>query len=75
MAASNSQWLLEPYGAPSPTSEISGIPDFYRVEALTAFGRETSPPTPAPGESAPREVVVAAAVVVSPLQTSAALPR
>jgi hypothetical protein len=37
MTASFSQWLLEPYGAPTSTSEVNCIPDFYRIEALTAF--------------------------------------
>ena len=38
MTASCSQWLLEPYGAPTSTSEVNCIPDFYCVKALTAFG-------------------------------------
>jgi hypothetical protein len=42
MTASFSQWLLEPYGAPTSTSEVNCIPDFYRVEALTAFGASSA---------------------------------
>lgn len=38
MTASCSQWLLEPYGAPTFTSEVNCIPGFYCVEALTTFG-------------------------------------
>ena len=33
------QWLLEPYGAPCPsTSEVSRCVGYYSVEALVAFG-------------------------------------
>jgi hypothetical protein len=38
MTASFSQWLLEPYGAPTSTSEVNRIADFYCVEALTVCG-------------------------------------
>jgi hypothetical protein len=38
MAASNSQWLVEPYGAPSATSEVNRLPDFYRAQALSVWG-------------------------------------
>jgi hypothetical protein len=43
MTASCSQWLLEPYGAPTSTSEVNCIPDFYCVDALTAFGPAREP--------------------------------
>jgi|GEM_PF-5264221 hypothetical protein len=43
MTASRSQWLLEPYGAPTSTSEVNRIPGFYCVEALTAFGPPREP--------------------------------
>jgi hypothetical protein len=43
MAASNTQWLSKPYGAPTATSEITAVADFYRPETLTAFGRAKCP--------------------------------
>jgi hypothetical protein len=31
-------WYVEPYGAPTATSEVSRLSGFYSVEAMTAFG-------------------------------------
>jgi hypothetical protein len=50
MTASCSQWLLEPYGAPTSTSEVNCITGFYCVEALTAFGPAREPLAQLAGE-------------------------
>lgn len=31
-------WYLEPYGAPTASSEVSKLDGFYTVEAMTVFG-------------------------------------
>jgi hypothetical protein len=31
-------WVVEPYGAPDATSEVSRIAGFYAAEALTVLG-------------------------------------
>ena len=32
------QWICEPYGAPTPSSEVSRVVGFYSAVALTVFG-------------------------------------
>ena len=68
MTASFSQWLLEPYGAPTFTSEVNCIPDFYRIEALTAFG----PPAASLAGEAPVMVSRTADVTTEVLHDNAA---
>ena len=36
--AQHSHWLIGPYDAATANCEVSRIPDFYKIEALAAFG-------------------------------------
>ena len=42
-------WLVEPYGAPTSSSEVSRVEGFYSATALMAFG------APALADAAPAE--------------------
>jgi hypothetical protein len=46
-AAGHAHWVVEPYGAPGETSEVSRITGFYTAEALTVFGACVCGPTEA----------------------------
>lgn len=39
-----SAWASQPYGAPTASSEVSTIPDFYTVAAQTIFHAERREP-------------------------------
>lgn len=72
MAASNSQWLVEPYGAPSATSEVNQLPDFYRAQALSVWGGPLSAQE-RDAEAQPVAAEVVQAVVEAPAEPRPAL--
>ena len=52
LAAELSAWASQPYGAPTATSEVNTIPDFFTVEAQTIFGTGRGRAEPAGADAA-----------------------